>query len=255
MKVIAYTALRYGRDYLAYAIQSIIDSVDEYHVLYALSPSHGHHSDAPCPETRQELYEIAHSVAGAKLRWHEGRWAHEGLQRDSIYNLAPDADVILVLDADEIWSDGLPQQMIGLAQYNSFRFWRCRMLHYWRSFHRAVVYDPAYPIRVIVPKHSDGEQTFTGSRIAAENWKPELSYWINHFGYAQRPEIVGYKMKIHGHKNELRPGWFEDTFLPNRQFDCHPVGSEYWNPETVNPWDYLPSFMKAHPYSKLEVVE
>lgn len=247
MKVIAYTALRYGRDYLAYAIQSIIDSVDEYHVLYAVTPSHGHYDPAPCPETRTELYEIAHNVAGAKLRWHDGQWAHEGLQRESIYEYAPDADVILVLDADEIWGEGLVEQFTDFnnGRYKLARYWRQPIIHYWRSFRRCVLRDPAYPVRIIFPK-AVGE-------ISMDWVYPTMV--INHMGYAQRPEIVGYKMKIHGHKNELRPGWFEDTFLPNRQFDCHPVGSEFWNPETVNPWDYLPSFMKAHPFSKLEVIE
>lgn len=247
MKVIAYTALRYGRDYLAYAIQSIIDSVDEYHVLYAVTPSHGHNDPTPCPETREELYEIAHNVAGAKLRWHDGQWAHEGMQRDSIYEYAPDADVILVLDADEIWSEKLVRTILQYSSPPPVHHLRLGMIHFWRSFHRAIMHDPALPVRVIYPVvKSPVEYT-------ENNWN--IFPPICHMGYAQRPEIVGYKMKIHGHKNELRPGWFEDTFLPNRQYDCHPVGSEYWNPETVNPWDFLPSFMKAHPYAKLEVIE
>ena len=42
--------------------------------------------------------------------------------------------------------------------------------------------------------------------------------------------------------------------MANAQKDCHPVGSEYWNPETVDPMDYMPSWMKDHPYYKMELI-
>jgi hypothetical protein len=79
MKVISYTALHYGRDYLAAAIRSVIDHVDEHWILYSPIGSHGHRTDVPCPDTRDELYAKAELAAGSKLRWHDGEWAHEGL--------------------------------------------------------------------------------------------------------------------------------------------------------------------------------
>jgi hypothetical protein len=103
MKVIGYTALRYGADYLGYAIRSIIDQVDEHHILYATRPSHGHASDVPCPETEDQLHEIAWQAAGSKLRWHRGDWTYEGQQRNSILQFAPDADCIISVDSDEIY--------------------------------------------------------------------------------------------------------------------------------------------------------
>lgn len=242
MKIIAYTALRYGADYLGSAIRSVIDSIDEYHVLYALEPSHGHWTDAPCPETRDELHAIAEIAAGNKLRWHEDRWHHEGLQRDSIYQYAPDADVILVLDADEIWPEHINFWAVGQFSERNIRF---PMVHFWRSFHKAFLHDPAYPVRIILPKNAGGDWTATNN--------PPIA----HFGYAQRPAIVEYKWKIHGHLNEYRRdcNWFQDVYLSNRQTDCHPVGSEYWNAEDVNPADYLPAFMLNHPFANMEVIE
>lgn len=250
-KVIAYTALRYGRDYLAYAIQSIIHAVDEYHVLYAVNPSHGHYDPTPCPETREELYAIAQTVAGNKLRWHDGTWRHENEQRESIYQYAPDAALIFVVDADEVYQQSLVDCVMDYAfsvtnSIPPFRYMRLPFIHYWRSFHKCVLHDPAYPVRVIFPRIDE--------KYGYNTWG-EGKGVVNHFGYAQRPEIVGYKMKIHGHKAELRPNWFEDTFLPNKQTDCHPAGSEYWNPETIDPWQYLPGFMRYHPYAQMEVIE
>lgn len=252
VKVIAYTALHYGRDYLASAIRSVIDAVDEYHVLYTPIGSHGHRTPVPCPETRDELYEIARQAAGNKFNWHEGEWGWEGQQRDSIHQYTPDADVILVVDADEVWSEGLAEHAIATATFNfsdhpewKYNRFRMPMVHYWRSFYRCVIHDPAFPERVIVPANPVRTTTMVLPPI-------------HHFGYAQRPEIVEYKQLTHGHKGEWRRDvdWFRDRFMANAQTDCHPVGSKYWNPETVDPFALgLPEWMRQHPYVGMEVIE
>lgn len=246
-KVVGFTALHYGRDYLAYAIRSIIDHIDEYHVAYSAIGSHGHRSDVKCPETREELYAIASAAAGDKLRWHDGEWEHEGWQRDSIFDNAPDADAIIVLDADEIWPEDLIKTVVELpADKAPVRRLRVQMVHFWRSFYRAVLHDPAFPIRIIYPK-VDTDREFT------------LSYpgKIAHMGYAQRPEIVQYKQLTHGHRNEWRRDvdWFADKFMANAQTDTHPVGSEFWWPERVDPMDYMPRWMQDHPYYHMQVIE
>lgn len=245
-KIIAYTALLYGTDYLGWAIRSVIDHIDELHILYDASGhgSHGHVTDRVCPDTREQLITIAARAAGAKMRWHDGRWAHEGYQRESIHQYAPDADVILVLDADEIWPRYFNRGCLDAWETLNVQRLRLPMIHFWRSFHRAVLHDPAFPERVIYPKK---QRSFETVHLAGS---------ICHLGYAQRSEIVGFKLSTHGHKGEFRRDvdWFNDVFMANRQLDCHPVGSEYWNPEPVNPWDYMPEFMKQHPYAELEVI-
>lgn len=247
MKVVSYTALHYGSDYLYHAIKSVIDHVDEHWIIYSDVGSHGSRTNLRCPDTRDELMAIAAKAAGSKLGWVDGRWDRETDQRSMIHQLAPDADVILVVDADEIWPTGLVHNVTDgidyafLAQRN-----RVTMRHYWRSFYRCILHDPASPVRIICPKKPDSEMGLT-----------DLWGSINHFGYAQRPEIVRYKLETHGHRAEFRRDvdWFTDIFLANRQRDCHPVGSEWWNPETVNPLDYMPSWMSEHPYFNLEVIE
>ena len=62
-KVIAYTALHYGKEYLADAIRSVIDYVDQYWVIYTPVGSPGHRTDAPCPESKEELSWIANDAA------------------------------------------------------------------------------------------------------------------------------------------------------------------------------------------------
>ncbi len=253
MKTVGYTALRYGADYLGWAIRSVIDHLDEYHVLYATRPSHGHYSDVPCPETEEQLHDIAWQAAGTKLKWHRGDWIYEGQQRDSILQFAPDADVIISVDSDEIYSEKLIDNIMKYAStvtyLEPFRYLRVPFIHYWRSFYRCILYDPAYPARVTFP-HVD-------SRFGEHSWTPNRFGVVNHMGYATRPEIVAYKWQIHGHKDELRKDcdWLNDTFMLNRQTDLHPVGSQYWNAEAINPLDYMPQWMKDHPFFKMQVIE
>lgn len=244
MNIVAYTALHYGVEYLEYAIRSVINSVDEYVVLYSASGSHGHTAAEPCPDTRHDLMHAARRAAGYKLRWIDGNWTHEGQQRDAIYRHAASADVVLTLDADEVWASGLAQAAIDYAIDEDVHDLRVPMVHYWRSFHRAVLHDPAFPVRVV---NRRGQHVRT---------LPPDNGVINHFGYAQNPEVVRYKLQTHGHKNEFRRDcdWYSDVFLANRQVDCHPVGSEYWNPEPVNPLDYMPDWMQSHPNFAKDII-
>lgn len=260
-KIISYTALHYGAAYLAWALRSVIDHVDEAWILYSPRGSHGTRAAQQCPETREQLYAIADYAAGDKLRWVDGDWRYENQQREAIHGLCPDADVILVLDSDEVWHEALAQVHIGYYKncvehfcMPAHRFLRLPIIHYWRSFYRCVRHDPAYPVRVIYPKVGVGEATMQPSDYHSWGWLGTPC--INHMGYAQPSSIVKYKMAIHGHKAELRTDidWYQDRWLANAKQDCHPVGSEWWNPEPVDPWACMPDFMKEHPFAGLEVI-
>lgn len=249
MKVVAFTALHYGKPYLKWAMRSVLDYVDEYVVVYSDVGSHGHRTKVPPPDRPESLYEIARQTAGDKLLWYSGRFDYEGQQRDKVFDLVPDADMVIVVDSDEIWSPHAIEWVYGYAAdiilRKDIRQFRMPMIHYWRSFHRAVLHDPAYPVRVICPKANEGAQTL-----------PMHDFPINHMGYAIPSDLMRYKWLVHGHKNELRQDidWFQERWDANAQRDCHPVGSEYWNPETVNPLDTMPEWMQEHPYFGLEVI-
>lgn len=250
MKVVAYTALHYGACYLKWAIRSIIDEVDAYYVIYSPAGSHGHHTDAQNPDSREKLYEIARRASGNKFNWHEGIFPHEGAQRDYITALAPDADVIVALDFDEIWEEGLLVRALdAVALRPEVRRWRIPFRHYYRSFYRCVLRDPAYPHRVYNMRATSDSEATLGTGLA-----------VNHLGYAIPPALMRYKWQVHGHKNELRHDvdYFKDVYEANQQTDCHPCGNVHWNAEWVQPFaaPYLmPDWMLDHPYAKLEVIE
>jgi len=257
MKIIAYMALHYGTDYIEAAIRSTIESVDEFHVLYAAQPSHGSRSGLVCPDSENDLHALAWQVAGTKLRWHTGGWLQENEQRNSILQYAPDADVILIVDSDEIFSPQLVDKVLDYSgsvtnSIPPFRYLRLPFVHYYRNFRSCIVHDPAFPVRVIFPR--------IDARYGESSWNPVYANGVvNHMGYCQRAEIIRYKLGIHGHTGQFRctPDEYVDNIYldHNRWTDLHPIGSEYWNTEAVNPLDRMPAWMEKHPYFSREWVE
>ena len=264
MKVIAYTALLYGQEWLEYAMRSVIDAVDEYYVLYSPLGSHNGRKPVELPpgEDARHLYDIAYSVAGKRLRWYTfPGWGTEGEQRDSIFRLAPDAERIVNVDYDEIYSPGLVEAVIAAsASRPDIRDWRVPMIHLWRDLHHAILHDPAYPIRLINPAAPlDVVETFDAHAhdeakrellARTTDHVPEFHSRIVHAGYAISPELMAAKWETHGHRNQYRQDidWYSDRYTnPAAVTDLHPVGSEYWNAEPIDPLAYMPEYVLEHP--------
>jgi hypothetical protein len=163
-----------------------------------------------------------------------------------ILQIAGEADVIVVCDYDEIYPVGLIPELINQTKNWRRRNIRVPMVHFYRSFYRAILHDPACPVRIIYPQVKEGEET--------AHTRPLL-----HFGYAITPRMMRFKWGIHGHKNELRRdvNYFADIYEANRQTDCHPVGSDAWNAEPIDPFAELglPDYMRQHPFANLQVIE
>jgi hypothetical protein len=264
VKIVAYTPLLYGAEWLQWAIRSVIDAVDEYHVLYSPLGSHNGQKPVELPpgEDARTLYEIAHAAAGRKLRWYTGTdWHTEGEQRDTIFQLTPDADRIVCLDYDEVWSAGLVDAVVAAsASRPNVRDWRVPMIHLWRDLHHAILHDPAYPVRVINPHAAIGTSATFDAEVhdAAKrellartlDYVPEFHTRIVHGGYAISPALMAAKWTTHGHANEYRQDidWMNDRYLnPSATRDLHPVGSDAWNAEPIDPFVYLPGWMLDHP--------
>lgn len=247
MKIISYTALLYGKPYLSYALRSIIDVVDEAHILYTDKPSHGSSTSLPCPDTEDELRAIAEQAAGSKLRWHKGDWRQENEQRNSIAEYAPDADIIVICDSDEVFRAETLKLLEDEIDYNG-AYITIPFFHIYRNFYHAIMHDPAAPPRILFPKGDRNLHLSAG-----------LGHAITHFGYCQPAEYMRYKLSIHGHKHQLAYSADEYTdkvYLdPTRWTNLHPVGSEWWNAEVINPRDAMPEWMLEHEYAKLDMVK
>lgn len=246
-KVAAIICLHFGLPFLEYAMRSILDVADAFYIMY--SPVANHGTFVPglvCPESREDLIEAAFSVAPDQTRWFDyAQWQGEGAQFKAGYDLAIGYDVVVKLDADELWAPGLLADAIGHGIEQQAHEIRVPLVHYWRSFHKGFTHDPAAPGRIYLREFSTGETTYT---------PPDAMGRIQHFGYALPVNLMRYKWQTHGHGPEFRKdvNWFDDIYAANRQFDCHPVGSQYWmEAEDIVP----PMFLQDHPYANLSLIE
>lgn len=247
------TVLHYGKSYLSHSLRSIAPVVDRSFVFYTPHPSHGHASNLPPIESRDELMSSIPANEWDKLTWVDTNdfW-QEGRQRDFALRVASEsADLVLTVDYDEIWPvDTLTNVLDYIWQANSARQWLLNFSgHFWRSFNW-ICKDEGWPVRVIDTRHSSG---------LAYIPKELGNVW--HFGYAISSDVLRYKLSCHGHKDELRPNWFEDKWQawPPVE-DCHPTngrkenGEGWWNPEPFDKYQ-LPQVLHSHPYFSMDKIE
>jgi hypothetical protein len=245
--VAAGVCLHFGKDFLPYAMSSVEDVVDDYLVMYSPVANHGvYNPSLSCPETCEELQEAAFgAIPYPRTRWFEyGHWRSEGEQFKAAWEHT-NADVIVKLDADELWSVGLLADAIAHGIEQQTREIRVPLRHYWRSFYKAFTHDPAAPGRIYLREFETGETTYT------PHYERDR---IHHMGYSLPVNLMRYKWQTHGHSREFRKDcdWFTDVYEANRQHDCHPIGSDSWMmPDDVVP----PAFLLDHPFAKLRVIE
>jgi hypothetical protein len=116
-------------------------------------------------------------------------------------------------------------------------------VHFWRSFDY-ICRDNNWPVRIIDLRHNDGV-----------GYIPKELGDIYHFGYATTDEIMQYKWQIHGHKNELRPDWWQKWDAGINATDCHPTNADnWWMPELFYK-QTLPELMRSHPFYDLGQIE
>jgi hypothetical protein len=238
MKVVASMVLHYGLDFLPWTLRSIYDHVDKIKVVYTPHPSHGTRAEVPCPETENALRDAALSV-GPKVRWDRvtAYW-QEGQHRDYAISLCRDADLVLVVDADEPWDGAVLDANLKHAWDNSAQTWRLNFSTPWRSF-RWMCRDGMWPDRIHDNRPGGADRWGYLPKEQGEHY---------HFGYAIRDKTLAYKMAIHGHISEWRPGWYLDKWSPWPPVrDVHPTCVDTWNPEPFDR-ELLPALLREHPF-------
>ncbi len=239
------TCLHFGADFLQYAMRSVSDDVEQHIIMYSFVPNHGHFdTSVPCPETHDQLAEVAFRTAPDKTRFFGSYdWKSEGEQFMAGWPYT-DADVIVKLDADEVYPPGLLADAIAYGIEHRAREIRLPLIHMWRSFYKGFTHDPAAPGRIYLREFESGEVTYT---------PPDVTERIWHYGYSLPVELMRYKVRTHGHLSEFRKDcdWLNDVYIANRQYDCHPIGSDYW----MQTEDIIaPVFMMDHPFAEFEVI-
>lgn len=250
-KVNSLIILHYGRDYLATALQAVYPLVDRQLIFFTPHPSHGHSTNIPPIESKQELQDSIPSWMNDKITWIDTDFWNEGQQRDYALSIASqDCDLVVTIDYDEIHHEHVLDRMLNhVWQMNASRRWLVNMLHFWRSFGYACT-DNNWPVRIIDTRHSGGV-----------GYVPKELGDIMHMGYAITDKVLRYKMQIHGHKDELRPNWYDEKWQawppPD---DCHPTngrndeGIGWWNPQPFDKRE-LPYVLHSHPWFSVDRIE
>lgn len=249
-KVLAYICLHYGADYIAKAIESVNDAVDEILIIYTAKPSHGTGTPLTCPDTKQELIdEINKGDIEDKVVFMEGEFKREGLHRDAAFAYAKNEgfDIIVALDSDEIWNTQYLKELITEVYERKAAKCLVWMRHLWRSFN-FICDDPMRQERI----YYIGE----AKELLIYADKPKNQVW--HFGYARALNQVEYKISIHGHSNEWlmsKDRWFNEKYKPFPPVqDTHPTCKNTWSPIPFDKYE-LPEIMYSHPYFNFEEIK
>lgn len=252
MKIHSLTIVHYGSVYLSYALRSVNPVVERSFIFYTPHPSHGHRIDAPPIESREQIMASIPADEWDKLTWIDtDNFWYEGHQRDYALSVAGEnADLVLVVDYDEVWpAETLTAVINHVWRENKTRQWLLNLSHLWRSFNY-IIRDDAWPVRIFDLRHDSG--------LA---YVPRELGPVYHFGYAVSDEVMKYKWLCHGHKDELRPDWFETKWAAWPPVDdCHPTngrktdGTGWWNPEPFDRQE-LPEVLHSHPYFDRERIE
>lgn len=244
MKIVAYYGLHYGREWFEWSLRWMAPFVDETHIFYTPHPSHGTQTSMTIPllETRAELALTA-ALAGAT--WHDvDQFFQEGAHRDYAVNwcFQNGADLVIAPDADEIWDPDELERAIAQALDGPHRLYRARVQgHFWKGVNW-VCRDECWPVRFLKPLGDDQDGFIEGP-----------GFW--HFGYAQSEMLVLYKMRIHGHRNEIRKGWYLEKFKDWKPGigDVHPTNIDFWTPEPFSR-EEIAYLIADHPYFSDEMV-
>ena len=223
-KTLAYIPLHYGCDYLEAVMRSIVDDVDRILILYTAAPSYGHSGHLKNPDSREELKRITSKFP--KVIWKDIRQvSRENIHRkmaDEYAHLSRENfDLILAVDADEIWKPGTLAPTLEKAFYSNYRFHNIHhagWYHFWKSKDE-VNKDGFQPMRITnLNNYAENSTTVTGGTI-----------W--HMGYAISEKAMAYKLSCHGHKSEIPGSWYQDKWLNYKKGETkylHPATDAYW---------------------------
>ena len=248
-KVLGHMVLFYGREYLKESLLSIKDHVDLMHIAYTRTPSQGFTTELPCPDSANDMREIALEVLGGKLVWENYEGFHmEASHRNTRYKYADSFSHILIIDADEVLKEDTVDGALEFAYENKQRYYGVNgFINFWRSFSWCCR-DEFRPIRIEKVNSNNQDQ----------NLNCEMG--VYHFSLCQNSEIIEFKFKIFGHRDELRENYLRDIYYawtPEKKDEIlllHPTTTGIWG--KAEPFDKttLPSYLKKHPNYKKELV-
>lgn len=238
MKVLGFIGIHYGVEYLEACLKSVVNHVDMMVVAYSKNPSHGVGCNEKCPDDESEIIKICQNVLGGKLIYiSRDSFSNEGEHRNMRYAYSNGYDLILTIDADEVYKEDELPNALNYAYTNKERYYGINgYVNFWRSFDFAC-YDGFRPIRI--------------ENLNVSNQLQNLScpLTVYHFSTCQSQYMMRYKYRVFGHATEVRPQWLDNIYYkwtPENNFgDLHVVAIGLWNATSFDKTT-LPSYLKEH---------
>ena len=218
-------------------------------IAYSEEPSQGFTATEKCPESEEELFEIAHNVLGEKLIWNSKQsYKYEAEHRAVRYIYSTGYDIILTIDADEVFNEADIPEALNFAHTNPQRYYGIiGYYNFWRSFSWCCT-DGFRPIRI--------------EKTLAQNQDQNLNcnLRVYHFSMCQAENTMRYKYKIFGHASEIKPNYLENIYFawtPEKNDEItnlHPASNGIWG--RAEPFDKttLPEYLKQHPNYNKELI-
>jgi len=260
MKIAGYIMVHYGADYLAECIQSLSYICDKIIIIYTDRPTHTDMdiingkpaAYKPIGEDIRTLQQIAYDASN-KVVWisinmedQTRRVFTEGAHRNLAFEYSQGFDMLVTLDTDEVWEPADIEASIREASgINSRYIGVDGFINFWRSFDYYLI-DWFHPHRL-----HNLRSTIIDKGVSVKSK-------IYHFGYAIKPELMKYKMHIHGHKSEIRPGWFDiwNNWTPDQLHGkFHMVSEQIWHDINLFDKNTLPTILRNHKYFNTPIIK
>lgn len=155
-----------------------------------------------------------------------GYWSTEAEQRNYGLAMLRDYDWILIVDADELYSQTDIAKLIStLSQATTPAARTNKMVTYWKT--TDYVFDPAdghEPIIAVNPKKalfSEHRQIRQFVDHVPEFSQELIPVTIHHMSWVKSDAKVKEKIQSFSHADQIRPGWYEEVWLK-------------WTPEMEN---------------------
>ena len=243
MKVLAFTVLHYGKEYLRESILSVKDSVDAHLIAYTKNPSFGYSTTMVNPDSEDDLKAICSEFD--HIIWEDVTGvSQENKHRQTATDYARKHgyDIVLVIDSDEVWIPERVQEAIDHA-YNSKSGHFCvrgsQWVTLWKTFNECVT-DGFAPVRLFNVNNDISKQEYIDKGF------------IYHMGYCISDELMEYKISCHGHRADFDRNnkWHEEKWIGYKAGETkflHPATESYWQEANTFDKTQLPDLLKNHP--------
>ncbi len=278
MKVTAVFCVYNEKEYLEYAVRSILPAVDGIYICLGLASYNAYNPAARTfskPDGTEALVDRLGRM-DPKIKVVKGVWSSEVEHRNAGLELClkDGTDYHWLVDGDEIYRkdhlDFIRQELSHHPKVGTFIV-KCHI--FWRSFSYRIPAErlPWRPRRIfkmtrfrrILGLGFPHRLRFIGQNEAnsvGEVYEiPSSQAVFYHFSYARSRQAMEDKLKTFSHAHEIGPRWFADVWLAwaaNRQMsNIHPTDPPKFPSAVYQPPNDLPEIMRSHPYFHRDIIE